>query len=348
MNAIPAALLRGVRRYLAAPQARITAIRRQPFAGGFSGSKLEYWRLSLRRAGATTDLMLVAKQGAPVAGAFMQGAAQREALAYAALPRRAPITLPVIVAVDAPAGAIWMLPFPPAKPATHWRAQWDETDVRAVIADLARLHAAFWNEEEAVREWDWLLRPTTDDAVRLLADGRQGLEALAGANDYDDILTPARVGRLLALAREPDALLSILNAGPMTLLHGDAGFQNVAITRDGGARIWYDWQLAGWGPSALDWVTFLHPWGYPEAHPPLSAPTMTDLYLHDLRRRGVTLTDEAFLRQIDAAFLWRWLIQWAPLLSKYRDRLRPEVRARLGRTFEHGYWPALLDRLKKA
>lgn len=342
MNAAPPALLWGVRRYLAAPQARITAIRRQPFSGGLSGSRLEYWHLSLRRAGVAASLMLVAKQGSPVRGAFMQGAAQREALAYATLPRRAPLTLPTIVAVDAPAGIIWMLPFPASKAASHWRADWNEADVRAVIADLARLHAAFWDSAESVREWNWLLRPVTDDASRLLADGREGVTALAESGAYDDILTPERVHRLLALARDPDPLLDALTDGPMTLLHGDAGFQNIAITRDGGERIWYDWQLVGWGPPALDWVTFLHPWGYPEAEPPLPYREMTVLYLHELRRRGQPLAEPRFMRQLDAAFLWRWLIQWGPLLGKYRQRLHPEVRKRLGRAFEQYQWPALM------
>jgi len=341
MTAPPPALLLGVRRYLAAPQARITAIQRQPFPGGLSGSRFEYWRLSLRRAGVTASLMLVHKQGSVVAGALMQGAPQREALALAMLPQRVPIAMPTVIAVDVPAGDIWMLPFPPAKPTSHWRASWDEEDVRAVIADLARLHAAFWDRGDTSGDWGWLLRPTAADADRLLADGRSGLEKVSAARAWDDILTPERTERLLRLARHPHLLLDILNAGPQTLLHGDAGFQNVAIVRDGGQRIWYDWQLAGWGPAALDWATFLHPWGYPEADPPLSVEEMTGLYLHELRRRGANTDAGSFAGQLDAAFLWRWLIQWGPLLSIYRERLQPEVRRRLRRAFEIYHWPAL-------
>jgi hypothetical protein len=338
---VPPALLWGVRRYLAAPQARIVAVQRQPFPGGLSGSRFEFWRLRLRQAGATASLALVYKHGSVVAGALMQGAAQREALAYAALPEWAPLTLPAIVAADAPAGDIWMLPFPPVKHATHWRADWDEADVRAVIADLARLHATFWGHHDAPRAWSWLLHPTGKDAGRLLDDGRSGLAALAAAQDYDDILTPNRVGALLALARNPTPLLDALNAGPQTLLHGDAGFQNVAITRDGRERIWYDWQLVSWGSPALDWVTFLHPWGYPEADLRIPPEEMTAFYLHILARLGVTLTEDVFSRQLDAAFLWRWLIQWGPLLGKYRVRLQPEVYARLGQAFARYHWPAL-------
>ena len=168
-----------------------------------------------------------------------------------------------------------------------------------------------------------------------------GAGSLAGAGVYDDILTPERVEKLLGLAREPGELLATLASGPQTLLHGDAGFQNIAITRDGLERIWYDWQLVSWGPPALDWVTFLHPWGYPEAHPPIQPEEMTALYLQELDRRGVTLDEQVFASQLDAAFLWRWLIQWAPLFTTHRQRLRPEVRERLGRAFQCYHWPAL-------
>ena len=139
----------------------------------------------------------------------------------------------------------------------------------------------------------------------------------------------------------PPTLLSTLNDGPFTLLHGDAGFQNIALTTDGRQRIWYDWQLVAAGPPALDLVTFLHPWAYPEARPALPLADMVDLYLAALQRRGHKLSSEQFNRQLDAALLWRWIIQWAPLLGQYSDRLQPEVRERLYAAFEQLHWPAL-------
>ncbi len=340
-HSTPPALLWGVRRHLAAPQAEIVAIQRQPFPGGLSGSRFEYWRLRLRKAGVASSLTVVYKQGRVAKGAFLQGAAQREALAYAHLPGRAPLTLPTVVALSAPTGELWMLPFPPAKPATHWRVAWDEEDVRAVIADLAKLHAAFWNHTETPETWPWLLQPTQADALRLVEDGRAGLERIQAEGWFDASLTPDRVAKLLALARDPSPLLEALHAGPMTLLHGDAGFQNIAITQDGRMRIWFDWQLVAWGPPALDWVTFLHPWAYPEAQPPLTFPTMTTLYLEELARRGCEIAPDAFQRQLDAALLWRWIIQWGPLLGRYRERLRPEIKARLDHAFARLHWPAL-------
>ena len=339
--AIPTALLWGVRRHLAAPHAQIVRLHRQPFPGGFSGSRFEYWHLTLRRAGIVTTLTLVYKQGNVATGAFLHGAAQREAYAYVSLAGFAPLTLPTIVAVHAPAGEIWMLPFPPAKVTTHWFAAWEESDVREVISDLAHLHAFFHPRDDVTHAWSWLQHPTGRDAERLVADGMEGLMHIIQAGQLDDSLTAARVKLLLRLARNPSPLLDVLNAGVMTLLHGDAGFQNIAIRKDGRQRIWYDWQLVGWGPPALDWVTFLHPWAYPEAAPPLSFDNMTEIYLQELKRRGLVIDPQWFVQQMDAAFIWRWLVQWAPLYGKYRQRLRPEVKVRLDHVFARLHWPAL-------
>jgi hypothetical protein len=338
---IPAALLRGLRRYLDAPQATVRALHRQPIEGGLSGSALEYWRLRLHRAGERTLLTLVYKRGAVVNGAFLRGAAQREALAFVHLPGRSPIDMPTVVAVDRPRGDLWMLPFPPAKRTSHWLADWEQDDIAQALQDLARLHSAFWNKRGVLDEWPWLARPTTSDAAALAADGLIGLDAIISASAFDQALTPDRIAWLRALALNPAALLDPLNEGPFTLLHGDAGFQNIAITLDGRQRIWYDWQLVAAGPPALDLVTFLHPWAYPGARPALSFAEMLELYLEALSRRGLSLDAGHFQCQLDAALLWRWISQWAPLLGQYRQRLRPEVRSRLYAAFEQLHWPAL-------
>lgn len=336
-------LLEGVRARLGDPQARIVSVERQLLSGGLSGSRLEYWRMGLKHANALTPLTLVYKNGSAVTGALMRGAAQREALAYANLTDHTPLTVPNVVAADTFTGDIWMLPLPPAKPATHWSADWTEDDVRCAITDLVRFHAAFLGKEAIARQWRWLLRPTMDDAERLLADGREGLELVARTASYDDVLTANRVARLLSLSYHPERLLHVLDECPNTLLHGDAGFQNIAVVPTARKCIWYDWQLVGWGPFVLDLVTFLHPWGYLESRPPLSIRAIIDYYLKMLQLKGIEIAPAAFHRQLDAAFLWRWLIQWGPLLGKYRERLRPDIYERLGRAFEQWVWP-IIDR----
>ena len=340
MTDVPDALLWGLRRYLAAPNATVTALHRQPFAGGLSGSPLAYWRMNLRRAGVQSTMTVVYKRGAVATGAFLQGGPQREVLAYTRLPGVIPIDMPTAVAVDVVAGDLWLLPFPSVKHTSHWLADWEQKDVEHVLSDLARLHLSFWDATAELGRWPWLASPTGDTAA-LAADGRQGLETIVGSQNFDASLTPDRVAQLLALASDPAPLLDVLNDGPQTLLHGDAGFQNIAITVDGRQRLWYDWQLVANGPPALDVATFLHPWAYPEARPPLSTEAMIDLYLANLARRGVSIDPIHFRRQLDAAFLWRWIIQWAPLLGQYSDRLRPDIRVRLYTVFAHLHWPAL-------
>ncbi len=337
----PEALLWGVRRYLAARQAEIRAVHRQPFPGGLSGSALEYWRLSLRRAGMQADMTVVYKRGKTVEGAFMRGAARREVMAYAHLPGRVPIDMPTVVAFDAISGDLWLLPFPPVKHASHWLADWDEADVERTLADLARLHAAFWDAREILAGWPWLRDPLGRDADALLAEARESLQMLLQESAFDEHLTRERLTQLLALAQDPAPLFQALNVLPPTLLHGDAGFQNVAITQDGRRRLWYDWQLVARGPAALDLVTYLHPWAYPEAAASLSVETMTDIYLDQLARRSQQVDAATFQRALDAGFIWRWLAQWAPLVGKHRGRLRPDVRQCLYVAFTRLHWPAL-------
>ncbi|MCO6452031.1 MAG: phosphotransferase [Caldilineales bacterium] len=341
MAGVPEALLWGLRRYLGAPQASITGIKRQPFAGGLSGSTLEYWHLNLRRAGVQASIALVYKRGAVVEGAFLRGAAQREALAYANLPGQIPIAMPTPIAFDIPNGDLWLLPFPPSKHTTHWLANWQRADAEKALADLAKLHASLWGNEAKLEGWAWLLRPTGADAARLLADGLAGLDALIADEAFDESLTAERVHQLRQLAQNPERLLDPLNTLPPTLLHGDAGFQNIAITQDGRQRLWYDWQLAAAGPAALDLVSFVHPWFYPEATLDFTLAELLDLYLAALSGRGIEIERAGFVRAVQAGLLWRWLLQWAPLLGLYRARLRPEVRQRLYAVFGGLHWPAL-------
>ncbi|RME86433.1 MAG: hypothetical protein D6775_00085 [Caldilineae bacterium] len=346
MTAVPEALLWGIRRHLAAPAAQVLAVHRRPFAGGLSGSTFELWRLHVARAGVQSILTLVYKKGAVVSGALLRGAPQREALAYNCLPNAQPLAMPTLIAGDILAGDLWFLPLPPAKSTSHWSAAWDAEDVLATVADLASLHAAYWGEQETLARWDWLMQPTGRDMPALLHDARRGLQSLLESRAFDACLGEERLRRLQALALDPAPLLQILHTTPDVLLHGDAGFQNIAITERGRRRIWYDWQLAARGPAVLDLVTFLHPWHYPEAHLSLAPQAIIEHYLLSLRAHGIPLDKTLLRQQLDAAFVWRWLMQWAPLLGLYRHRLRDEVRRRLYHVFDQLHWPAL-DRLGK-
>ncbi len=338
---IPEALLWGLRRYLAAPNARVRAIHRQPFRAGLSGSTLEYWRLHLHRAGVQSTITLVYKRGAVVDGAFLRGAPQREALAYVDLPQYIPIAMPTKIAVDIPAGDLWLLSFPPVKNTSHWLADWDRTDIERVLTDLAKLHTAFWDQKDTLDNWSWLAHPTGANAQALTQDGLAGIQTLIQNEGFDTQLTPKRLKRLQELANDPSPLLNPLNEGPITLLHGDAGFQNIALTLDGRQRLWYDWQLTSAGPPALDLVTVLHPWAYPDTNPPLSITAMVEYYLKALANRGYPVGLNVFQQQLDAALIWRWICQWAPLLGQYSQRLQPNVRARLYSAFAELHWPAL-------
>ena len=55
------------------------------------------------------------------------------------------IDMPTVVAVDIPAGDLWMLPFPPAKHTSHWMADWDERDIeREALARAQVVDGLAW------------------------------------------------------------------------------------------------------------------------------------------------------------------------------------------------------------
>lgn len=337
----PASLLAGLRRMVGDPQTEITDRSCRPLAGGLSGSVLEVCDVTVRSREGARQVSVVHKLGAVVQGAFLHGAPRREAAFYRQFSHRIPLSLPRVVASDPHSGHIWMLPWGESKASSHWQAAWSAEDIRSCLADLAALHAAFWQQTAALAAHAWLWQPTGRDAGALLADARLSLATITAQGQYDDLLTPEIVQMWSTLAQQPRPLLAQLNEAPSTLLHGDAGFQNVAIAANDAIRIWYDWQLVGIGPAVLDVVTFLHPWLYPTAFPPLPPATMPDIYLTALREQGIDYPSDLFWRHLDAAALWRWLCQWAPLLGLYRQRLQPLVRERLYAVFARWQWPAL-------
>ncbi len=334
-------LLAACRRWWQQPQLRIHGLQCQALAGGLSGSLLERCCLTLSAGEKQWQWQVIHKRGAVVQGAFMRGASRREALFYRHLAPRLPLGLPTVFAADCPGHDIWMLPFAASKASDHWHAAWSAVDVRRCLHDLARLHSGYWAQTSSLNEYHWLAQPTHRDADALLTEARNSLQILLAEGNDDPLLTPTRLQQWLRVANQPQAMLAILNEAPATLLHGDAGFQNIAIRMSDGKPIWFDWQLVSTGPAVLDLVTFIHPWTYATAHPPMPAREMLHEYEQALGRFGIRQPADMWARQFDAALLWRWLSQWAPLVGQHRHRLRPKVRDRLYHVFKRLHWLAL-------
>lgn len=132
------------------------------------------------------------------------------------------------------------------------RAGCGPRDAEAVVAALARVHAAWWN------------RPELADA-----GGADLLHAIDFAGCWPRY--PARLAQLLPdvalpgwfvalaerMARQRGAMAAhLLDSGPMTLLHRDCHVENVLFAL-GGQAVLLDWQFMGRGRGAFDLGYFL-------------------------------------------------------------------------------------------
>lgn len=133
--------------------------------------------------------------------------------------------------------------------------------VDALLAAMAAMHAAFWDQPLAdarvswcgVRERLMLLSPIV--GKKLVEQGRD-FGVAAGWRAFHDHAPPEAQRLAARLFEDPARVLQAAAALPPTLLHGDIKLANVAIDPDGG-RVWlFDWALVMRGPVALDLAWF--------------------------------------------------------------------------------------------
>jgi len=153
--------------------------------------------------------------------------------------------------------------------------------LEAVMAAAARLHRSFGSAVDltVVPPLDaWFLRATIGRAtgeLRVAASGDGRWEAVRG-----EVLTHLRHSAELLAAHR-----SVLSAaGPVTLLHGDLGPNNIAVTERSARFI--DWDHAGRGPAAYDLSTLLSQLA------PAQRLDALDRYLHHHPHHAITGADE--------------------------------------------------------
>jgi hypothetical protein len=131
---------------------------------------------------------------------------------------------------------------------------------RGFIEDMASLHVAYWGFSDdaglfplahhyvmltpAMAELE-AMTPHTDPVPPAVADGWRRL----------DELYPADARVLRALATDPWPLVSDLQRGPQTLIHGDWKLGNLG--REGARTILLDWDRTGAGPPLVDLAWYL-------------------------------------------------------------------------------------------
>lgn len=167
--------------------------------------------------------------------------------------------------------------------------------VRAVLAEFASLHAAYWESGRFDTDLDWIEPPMQHDiAVGLIQS------ALA---QFADTMPPVFTALGELYLSETDAIHRLWRQGPATLVHGDAHDANLFL--DGGRPGFLDWAVLAKAPGMRDVGYFLA--GTLEAG---DRPALRDLlayYREQLLAHGVDApSPETLWRQCQwhAAYVW--------------------------------------------
>jgi hypothetical protein len=174
---------------------------------------------------------------------------------------------------------------------------------RALIDDMAALHARFWG-------WDDCLGlQTLEQRVAMFAPA-----TIAPELSVDDVPVPVRVAdegwrrlpdvapdlaaAVLPFHDDPVPLADALRATPATFVHGDWKMGNLGHHADG-RTVLIDWAYPGAGPGCWDLAWYL---ALNRARMPESKEVTVDCYQEGLEQRGVA-TDGWFDRQLGLCLL---------------------------------------------
>ena len=142
--------------------------------------------------------------------------------------------------------------------------RWTEAECLLVASHLARFHAAYLTDRDVpdapwltacvARRWHALTMPMFRDVLDRAEAGQAEYSAL------DPARSAPRVAAVVALLREPEAFLTLLESRPQTLCHHDTNADNLLLRATPGMpsvlRV-IDWQLVGRGPIGEDIGQFL-------------------------------------------------------------------------------------------
>lgn len=183
-------------------------------------------------------------------------------------------------------------------------------EVRSLLQQLARLHAAFWESPRFDGDLAWVATPHAGGMSALLGPIGHDLIAdqLARHPFKVDLLAPLGVGFEELWATLVDAR-SVLDLAPVTLLHGDTHVGNTYLLPEGGGLL--DWQLQVRGCWAHDVVYLLSTALDTEQRRAHGRRLVAD-YVGELGRLGVATppdADEAW-EWCRRAVVWGLVVGW--------------------------------------
>jgi|GEM_PF-3704823 len=209
---------------------------------------------------------------------------------------------------------------------------WDEADYRAVLYDMAHLHAQFWTRANLLDDCPWLWRPNHAALQELVAARKSDLDAISASwltDALPEVFASDRLSLATRVLEQPHKIFEPLLAAGTTLVHGDYWFHNVQITT-AGRRVLVDWQDAQVWSGLWELAYFLNlllpigPNAYRE-NLPVDEELMISWYAEGLADAGVVLPKSAFDEALLAARVWHPLQHWFRQLgqSATQGRLPP-------------------------
>lgn len=168
--------------------------------------------------------------------------------------------------------------------------KWTPQDVEVVIRDMARLHFAFWDQDDLTVHYPWLSHFVGRDQVTytwrqlrrehtvyfeegpgaLISDhalkhlGRlaptfvaaaNGLAVMRALGGWPGVIGESHMAAAADLLDDPLPMLEPLLRLPQTLLHGNMTKRHWHLTLFGEQRL-VDWHQVGLGPSICDLISF--------------------------------------------------------------------------------------------
>ena len=184
-------------------------------------------------------------------------------------------------------------------------------EIENALAQLAGLHANFWESPRFSTDLAWLWTPRSGGFYDFLkAGGYAFIQQLIDRSEYKQSLI-ARIGRPFdELWQSLWKAQEILDSGPSTLLHGDTHLGNTYLLPKGRVGL-LDWQLMNRGQWAHD-VTYLLVTSLDTSFRRKHERDLIDHYLERLRAHGVVSAPDreaAWLLYRQAA-IWGFLIGW--------------------------------------
>jgi hypothetical protein len=118
---------------------------------------------------------------------------------------------------------------------------------RALMGELARLHAGFADPARLARDFPWVERTMRNDWGRILVQ--------AGLDAFRDGSPPEFVAIAELYVARMDEFNDLIDRGPHTLIHGDCHLGN--LFRDGARPGFLDWACTARAPGPRDVAYFL-------------------------------------------------------------------------------------------